>query len=292
MKKPLLIVLLLIFSSSAFARIAWVDNKAICEKTQGSWRLFNNDCGASCENKFDLPICTAIPTYNCDCGKNRCWDYDKCVSNKVAKKYWDQIAEDNKADREDELATLKEQEDLFYKDVPLANNTKTPTSTTAAPTQGGGLAGDIPAVPVAVAANTPPAIVDPEAEKKKQLCEQKKGVWKEFKNGCVDSCSSKVSTMSMCTSALTFGCECGETKCWDVAQNSCVEIEDYKTMTAQPTTTTPVAASPITINPTTTLPNALPFTPLDINSGKKTNDPKSDNSFQPNSLGQPNSVKK
>ncbi len=290
MKKIFLIALLSILSSSAFARTAWVDNKAICEKTQGNWRLFNNDCGNSCESRFSLPICSAIPSYACDCGKNRCWDNDKCVSNKIAKKYWDQIAADNKAKRDEELAILKEQEDLYYKDNKVANAAAPDTTQPS-----GGLAGETPVEPTANS-ETPPIGTTPEIEQKKQVCDMQKGVWKQFKNGCVDNCNNKMSTISMCTSALTFGCECGETKCWDDTKSVCVEIEDYKKLSAtQMQTPPPSASSPIVINnPITSSPanNSAPNSAISPDSMPKTDSPKSDNSFQPNSLGQPNLINK
>jgi hypothetical protein len=249
MKKLFLIVLLSILSSSAFARVAWVDNKAICEKTEGNWRLFNNDCGDSCEKNFSLPVCSSAPTYNCDCGKNKCWDGDKCISNKAAKYFWDEIAQENKEDREEELEILKEDQEAFYKDI---KNKKIFSIT---PTQSKLIEQEIAKTP-----SVEPLIeADPEIERinneKKQLCEQKNGVWKEFKNGCVDNCASQISKLSMCTSAITFGCECGETKCWDSNQNSCIEVEDYRKLLSQPIPIQP--SSPIVIN--------QPNNPLSLN---------------------------
>jgi hypothetical protein len=252
MKRFLLIALLLIYSSSVFARVSWVDNKAVCEKTQGNWRLFNNDCGNNCSSKFDLSVCSSISNYSCDCGKNRCWDGDKCASDKVARKFWDKIAEENKAKRAAELDELKAAQELFYKSsqsIQVTNLQNNPNPQNP----GTNIAGGDP-TPV-IDPGAPLVTVDPEVERqnneKKLLCEQKSGVWKEFRNGCVDGCSSKVSTMSMCTSALTMGCECGETKCWDNNQSTCIEIEDYKKL----------MASPIAVNPTSSpivLPTASP----------------------------------
>jgi len=244
MKKLFLIALLLIFSSSAFARTAWVDNKAICEKTQGNWRIFNNDCGDSCEKNFSLPVCSSVLTYNCDCGKNKCWDGDKCVSNKIAEYFWGEIAQKNQENREKELEILKEDQELFYK------NNKNGRTVSSPPIKTNPVEQTISKAPLA----EPLIVADPEIAKvdikKKQLCEQNSGVWKEFRNGCADNCSSQVSKLSMCTSVITFGCECGETKCWDGNKNSCTEIEDYKNLISQP-------ISPIVIN--------QPNNPLSLN---------------------------
>ncbi len=225
MRKLFLITLLLIYASSSFARNAWIDNKVICEKTQGNWRLFNNNCGNSCESKFSLPVCTSILTYSCDCGKNRCWDGDKCSSDKVAKKVFDKIAEKNKAEREKELVILKEQEELFYKN----NKAKNIAILKGNHTQNNPV-DNSNSRPSPVKIKSPIKINSKTKNingTKKQLCKQQNGIWKEFKNGCVDNCDSKIAA-SMCTTALTFGCECGKSRCWDHAQNFCVEIKDYK----------------------------------------------------------------
>jgi hypothetical protein len=269
MKKILLIILLSILSSSVLARTAWVDNKTICEKTKGTWRIFNNDCANSCESKFSLPLCSSTSIYSCDCGKNRCWDNDKCISDKVAKAYWDEIADKNAEDREEELKILKEQQELFYSELKNKKTTPTsPTSQVQATTQ-----------PIAVETPAVPAIGnDPEVEKsnneQKQLCERQKGFWKQFSNGCVDNCISKISKMSMCTMSLTFGCYCGETKCWNESQNSCIEIEDYKKLTSQ-TTADSKPNSPIVIEQPN---NPLSLNPVDLNSGSKVDNSKNTNS--------------
>jgi hypothetical protein len=252
MRTLFITTLLLILSFSASARTAWVDNKVICEKTKGNWRLFNNNCGNSCESRFSLPVCSSIPTYNCDCGKNRCWDDNKCISNTAAKYFWDEIARENKEDREEELAILKEEEDLFYNDA--KNKNITPVS----PTE------QKPSEPIIATETTPTApliVIDPEVEKindeKKQFCTQRNGIWKEFKNGCADNCSSQISKLSMCTSVITLGCECGENKCWDNDQNSCVEIEEYKKLLNQ-TPSSPIVINqpnnPLSLNPIETTP--------------------------------------
>ncbi len=58
------------------------------------------------------------------------------------------------------------------------------------------------------------------------LCESAKGVWRQFGNGCTDSCESKLNEFSICTQAITYGCECGKGRCWD--GDTCVTMDDYK----------------------------------------------------------------
>lgn len=58
------------------------------------------------------------------------------------------------------------------------------------------------------------------------ICEDNKGVWREFGNGCVDECHSKFDKFSICTQAITYGCDCGKGRCWD--GESCVTTKNYK----------------------------------------------------------------
>jgi hypothetical protein len=47
-------------------------------------------------------------------------------------------------------------------------------------------------------------------------CQRVDGEWTTFSNGCVDSCEiAKDKNNTACTMALTDGCECGTSKCWD-----------------------------------------------------------------------------
>jgi hypothetical protein len=58
------------------------------------------------------------------------------------------------------------------------------------------------------------------------ICEQQKGVWREYGNGCVDECESKFDQFTICTSAITYGCDCGKGRCWN--EKSCVPVAVYK----------------------------------------------------------------
>jgi len=47
-------------------------------------------------------------------------------------------------------------------------------------------------------------------------CKLEGGEIKRFGNTCVDSCSSQESeNVIVCGDAITWGCDCGEDKCWN-----------------------------------------------------------------------------
>ncbi len=54
-----------------------------------------------------------------------------------------------------------------------------------------------------------------------QKCAEAGGTWRQMSNACVDSCESQRDDM-MCAQVLTYGCDCGEGKCWN--GNGCENI--------------------------------------------------------------------
>lgn len=52
------------------------------------------------------------------------------------------------------------------------------------------------------------------AELNERNCVAGGGAWREFGNGCVDSCEAARNPMTGCTQSLTFGCDC-ENGCWN-----------------------------------------------------------------------------
>ena len=49
-----------------------------------------------------------------------------------------------------------------------------------------------------------------------QLCTQSGGTWREFSDGCADSCEKAANPGGvMCTMAFTMGCDCGVAQCWN-----------------------------------------------------------------------------
>jgi len=69
-------------------------------------------------------------------------------------------------------------------------------------------------------------IVRPTTFDNRQICEENKGIWREFGNGCSDSCISKFDKYEVCTHALTYSCDCGQGRCWH--DNQCMSIKSYK----------------------------------------------------------------
>lgn len=95
-----LIFLCCVFSVSVraeFSRATSFDDRGSCEKTKGVWREFGNSLGDSCEAKFDqFAIAPQVVTYACDCGKNKCWNGEKCVLMQEYKQLFDKRQEKNK----------------------------------------------------------------------------------------------------------------------------------------------------------------------------------------------------
>ncbi len=57
-------------------------------------------------------------------------------------------------------------------------------------------------------------------------CEESKGVWRQFGNGCADNCEAKLDEFSVCTQSLIYSCECGQKRCWN--NNSCVLMSEFE----------------------------------------------------------------
>ena len=57
-------------------------------------------------------------------------------------------------------------------------------------------------------------------------CEEVRGVWRQFGNGCIDECNAKFDKFSICPQVLAYGCDCGRNRCWN--GDTCVMKKDYK----------------------------------------------------------------
>jgi hypothetical protein len=57
-------------------------------------------------------------------------------------------------------------------------------------------------------------------------CEEVRGVWRQFSNGCVDECNAKFDRFLICPQVLAYGCDCGRNRCWN--GDTCVMKKDYK----------------------------------------------------------------
>jgi hypothetical protein len=60
----------------------------------------------------------------------------------------------------------------------------------------------------------------------RNICQDSKGVWRQFGNGCANNCESKFDKFAMCTNALVFSCDCGKKRCWN--GETCLALKDYK----------------------------------------------------------------
>lgn len=55
-----------------------------------------------------------------------------------------------------------------------------------------------------------------------EKCVVNGGTWKEFSNGCVDSCELERNAAAiLCTQSFTYGCDCGNDMCWDASEERC-----------------------------------------------------------------------
>lgn len=117
MRKKLFLISILLFCS-AFSRSTTFDDRSSCEKSEGVWREFGNSCADGCESKLNqFSVCAMAFTNGCECGKSRCWDFDKkiCVNLKDYKKIFDaqvaeekKIAEEAKKKREEEVKEIQQ----------------------------------------------------------------------------------------------------------------------------------------------------------------------------------------
>lgn len=117
------------------------DDRPICQETKGVWRQFGNGCADDCRSKFDqFSICTQALTYGCDCGKSRCWNGDKCVSQKSYKEIFDvEMAADakllNEAKEKRKLAAKENEQQILSKFVVQDPNNPNPANLGSQPSQ-------------------------------------------------------------------------------------------------------------------------------------------------------------
>jgi hypothetical protein len=71
-------------------RITTFEDRPLCEQEMGVWRHFGNRCANYCNARFDeFAICAEAVTFSCDCGKNKCWNGEKCILTKDYKKIFE-----------------------------------------------------------------------------------------------------------------------------------------------------------------------------------------------------------
>ncbi len=60
---------------------------------------------------------------------------------------------------------------------------------------------------------------------KRAECLKNNGIWREFGNGCADSCESQFSGFIFCSMVIIYGCDCGIDSCY--YDNKCISHEKY-----------------------------------------------------------------
>lgn len=65
----------------------------------------------------------------------------------------------------------------------------------------------------------------------RQVCEETKGIWREFGNGCGDKCISKFDKFDICEWRITYACDCGKGRCWD--GSVCIAMGEYEDVYAK-----------------------------------------------------------
>jgi hypothetical protein len=58
------------------------------------------------------------------------------------------------------------------------------------------------------------------------ICEENKGVWREFGDICINDCESQFDQFKICDRAIRFSCDCGPKRCWK--DKKCIRKSDYK----------------------------------------------------------------
>src|SRR3989344_4343150 len=78
-----IIVILLLFMFSYTTYLYWPDNYK-CWKGGGSWDSFPTGCHDECYYLNHDRVCTEAFSAGCECGPDKCWNGNKCISNSLA----------------------------------------------------------------------------------------------------------------------------------------------------------------------------------------------------------------
>jgi len=173
-----------IFSFFSFSSFSAIDNKNICSKSNGTWRIFNHTCHDKCDKEIDKNTpCYKVLEYGCDCGKDKCWQNNKCVEVKdlTKKKY--------KIYRAKKKSKIEENKSIIKEEVKNFSDSKKK-----------GLLGFIDNI-------------SDEVSGKSDACEESGGKMAEFRNSCADNCN--IESNSFCAQVMTKSCDCGPRKCWN-----------------------------------------------------------------------------
>lgn len=207
-------LLLFVITAVILAKLAFgansYDVREVCESKKGIWREFGDDCANNCalEGRNRI-ICVPKITYSCDCPKDQCWDYYRCVEKT-------QYQTEASAAEAERIAKLKETNPELFIDSRVVNEqriNKPKKEEETSPTEEEEPKTGTPAVP---ATPTPVENKEKESDSTPEIaqCVKAGGAWKEFQNGCADNCSNK-KYPALCISSITQSCDCPEDKCWN-----------------------------------------------------------------------------
>lgn len=60
----------------------------------------------------------------------------------------------------------------------------------------------------------------------RKICEEEKGMWREYSDDCANECRAKFDEFAICTKTITSACQCPRNKCWN--DGACIALKDYK----------------------------------------------------------------
>jgi len=210
-----------------------------CSDVGGTWEIFNNGCVDSCYLVLNPgAMCTQAMTAGCNCGASQCWDGDTCVDNPIptATPEPSPTLTPDQQSCSDAGGTWQFFSNSCVDGCTLVLNPGATCLQAITPGCNCGASqcwdGDT-CVDNPIATPTPTATPEPSPTltPDQQSCSDAGGTWQFFNNSCVDSCTLVLNPGAMCLQAITPGCNCGASQCWD--GDTCV---DNPIPTADPTT--------------------------------------------------------
>lgn len=209
--KKLIFLLIFIFGIQTSFALDNFDVREVCESENGVWREFGNECANNCAlDRGRQRMCVPAITYACDCPEGQCWDYYQCID----KREFQARALEEEDDR---IIGLKKSNPELFIDRRV------------------GIDREINKNPKKYSANSANANKNPQKKEEAKVtssprkqftsneeyfenqiakCVKSQGLWKEFPNGCADTCFNKKHP-GLCSSKKTQSCKCPDSKCWD-----------------------------------------------------------------------------
>jgi hypothetical protein len=174
-----------IFIFLSFNAIALDGNKNDCAKSEGVWRIYNNSCFDKCDKRIDKNTpCYKLLEYGCDCGVDKCWKDNECISTKnlKQKKYIIHIDSTKQLIAKKEIISKKEEKEEILESNNIINfiTGLAPKTTT---------------------------------DTKSTNCINSGGKMRNFNNSCADNCQA--TSGAICAQTNIRSCDCGPNKCWN-----------------------------------------------------------------------------